>query len=200
MTKSIFEKAYLIKTQALNAAAKAVASGELVEGTFSLEQEGKKWKIVAIEVATVEPIHPELAAAYAQTDIDLGAVEPQSTDALIDEAIDVCQKAIGEIRENLDEENLAELDAGLAKADREANASMGVDAAKPRISICERPTKKVWDIADSMPKASRKDVMAECVRQGIAYGTARTQYQAWFKASQECDRMDIRKPYEKAEK
>lgn len=87
-----------------------------------------------------------------------------------------------------------------ADAERIANASMGVDALKPRLSTAVRPTKLVWDIADSMPKASRKDVMAECVRQGVAYGTARTQYQAWFKASQECERGDIRKPYEKPAK
>jgi hypothetical protein len=86
-----------------------------------------------------------------------------------------------------------------AQADRQANATMGLNDPKPRFSTCERPTKKVWNIADAMPKASRKEVMAECVRQGIAYGTARTQYQAWFKASQECMRDDIRKPHQKGE-
>lgn len=72
-------------------------------------------------------------------------------------------------------------------------------AIKPRLSTCERPTKRVWDIADSMPKASRKEVMAECVRQGIAYGTSRTQYQAWFKASQSGSNVEVRKPYQKGE-
>lgn len=90
-------------------------------------------------------------------------------------------------------------DLGQADADRQANASMGPLDAKPRLSSCEKPTKRVWHIADSMPKASRKDVMAECVRQGIAYGTARTQYQAWFKASQESARTDIRQPHAKGE-
>lgn len=51
-----------------------------------------------------------------------------------------------------------------------------------------RPTKRVWGIADEMtakakeaglPVPSRKEVMAECDRQGIAYFTARTQYQVW---------------------
>ena len=87
-----------------------------------------------------------------------------------------------------------------AKADKladaiQVNAAAPVD--KPHLSTCEKPTKKVWHIADSMPKASRKEVIEECVRQGIAYGTSRTQYQAWFKASQEAMRGDIRKPYEK---
>lgn len=88
----------------------------------------------------------------------------------------------------------------LKEADAKANASMGLQDAKPRLSSVIRPTKMVWDIADSMPKASRKEVMEACVNAGIAYGTSRTQYQAWFKASQEAKRVDIRQPYEKGEK
>ena len=86
------------------------------------------------------------------------------------------------------------------KAEKLAHAlqvNAELPAAKPKLSTCEKPTKKVWHIADSMPKASRKEVIEECVRQGIAYGTSRTQYQAWFKASQDAMRGDIRKPYEK---
>lgn len=88
----------------------------------------------------------------------------------------------------------------LKEADAKANASMGLQGAKPRLSSVIRPTKMVWDIADSMPKASRKEVMEACVAAGIAYGTSRTQYQAWFKASQEAKRVDIRQPYEKGSK
>jgi hypothetical protein len=46
-----------------------------------------------------------------------------------------------------------------------------------------RPTKLVWQIADDMlaanPATTRKDVLAECERRGIAFFTARTQYQVW---------------------
>lgn len=51
-----------------------------------------------------------------------------------------------------------------------------------RLSTTEKPTKKVWTIADSMPGASRKDVIAACEAAGIGPGTSRTQYQAWFSA------------------
>lgn len=63
-----------------------------------------------------------------------------------------------------------------------------------RKSSIEKPTKRVWDIADEMvraareagqPMPSRKEVQDECVRRGIASGTARTQYQAWKKACDE---------------
>lgn len=146
----------------------------------------------------LKSLHPE----DAERVLAMATAPAPTMDALIDEATEVCQEAIDEIREHLDEESLDELDAGLAQAqaDRIANATMDAQTAKPRFSTCEKPTKKVWVIADCMPKASRKDVIAECVRQGIAYGTARTQYQAWFKASQECMRDDIRKPHEKAQK
>lgn len=93
----------------------------------------------------------------------------------------------------------ADVVADQVAADRQANASMGVAGAQPRLSTAIRPTKLVWEIADQMPKASRKEVMAACVEAGVAYGTARTQYQAWFKASQDSKREDIRQPYQKGE-
>lgn len=46
-------------------------------------------------------------------------------------------------------------------------------------STVESPVKRVWAIADSMPEAKRKDVIAACVAEGIAFFTARTQYQKW---------------------
>lgn len=71
-----------------------------------------------------------------------------------------------------------------AAADKLADAQAvndSVEPMRPRLSTTDKPTKKVWHVADSMPGAKRKDVIEECVRQGIAYGTARTQYQHWFK-------------------
>jgi hypothetical protein len=43
----------------------------------------------------------------------------------------------------------------------------------------EGAVKKVWDIASTMPDASRSAVVAECVRQGININTAKTQVQRW---------------------
>ena len=52
-------------------------------------------------------------------------------------------------------------------------------------SSIERPTKAVWHIADEMKGAKRRAVIAECVSRGIAYYTARTQYQQWFAIQKE---------------
>ena len=79
-----------------------------------------------------------------------------------------------------------------AQADAQANAdAVNVDPAKPRMSTTPLPTKKVWHIADSMPGAKRKEVIEACVLQGIAYGTARTQYQHWFKCVNDCKAAPI---------
>lgn len=51
----------------------------------------------------------------------------------------------------------------------------------PRESVISNPVKMVWEIADRMWGERRKDIIAECVRLGIAYNTARTQYQAFYK-------------------
>lgn len=51
----------------------------------------------------------------------------------------------------------------------------------PRESVIGNPVKMVWEIADRMWGQRRKDIIEECVRLGIAYNTARTQYQAFYK-------------------
>ncbi len=59
-------------------------------------------------------------------------------------------------------------------------------------STIGKPCNQVWEVAiemneaakeDGEPAPARKDVIAKCVEMGIAFNTARTQYQAWFKAS-----------------
>jgi hypothetical protein len=79
------------------------------------------------------------------------------------------------------------------QADRMADSQQSA-AALPngkewiRISSVAKPTKFVWHVADRMmaeaeaagePAPSRKQVQDECIRLGVASGTARTQYQAW---------------------
>ncbi|MCK9513560.1 MAG: hypothetical protein M0R28_20360 [Pigmentiphaga sp.] len=66
----------------------------------------------------------------------------------------------------------------------------GVEPKAPRkpayvaeTSTVEGPTKRVWAIADSMTGATRKQVIDACREAGIAFGTARTQYQKWFTAN-----------------
>ena len=51
----------------------------------------------------------------------------------------------------------------------------------PRESVIDNPVKMVWEIADRLWGQRRKDIIEECVRLGIAYNTARTQYQAFYK-------------------
>ncbi len=41
---------------------------------------------------------------------------------------------------------------------------------------------RVWEIADSLPNAERKYVLAACVGEGININTAKTQYQKWLHA------------------
>lgn len=50
-------------------------------------------------------------------------------------------------------------------------------------SVVENPCALVWNIAEGMPGARRKDVIAACVKAGVAFYTARTQYQQWRTAS-----------------
>ena len=58
-------------------------------------------------------------------------------------------------------------------------------------STIDSPTKTVWAIADEMiaanPNVRRKDVIAAAVAKGIAFYTARTQYQQWLTARKESE-------------
>jgi hypothetical protein len=47
----------------------------------------------------------------------------------------------------------------------------------------EGPVAQVWEIASSMPKAARKDVIAACVEKGVNENTVKTQYQRWLHRS-----------------
>ena len=49
-------------------------------------------------------------------------------------------------------------------------------------STVESPCLKVWETADEMIGATRKDVIIKCVEEGVATATAKTQYQRWFVA------------------
>lgn len=65
-------------------------------------------------------------------------------------------------------------------------AKVTAPAVKTGKSTVEKPTKAVWAIADEMrkanPGATRKEIVNECIRRGIAFYTARTQYQRWSKS------------------
>jgi hypothetical protein len=60
---------------------------------------------------------------------------------------------------------------------------------RKRRSDIASPVKAMWEIADMMiaadPTARRKDIIAAGIASGIAFYTARTQYQAWYTARRE---------------
>lgn len=121
-----------------------------------------------------------------------------------EEAID--EATFEEIQESGDLED--RLDAALAVADASpvvfeetpsavqaaADATLEKKALTRKIEVTdestvERPCKLVWHIADDMkaanPEVKRKEVLAECVKRGVAFYTARTQYQQWLGVQKE---------------
>lgn len=60
-----------------------------------------------------------------------------------------------------------------------------------RKSLVDSPCRLVFEIASKMHaesngKVRRKDVIQKCVDLGVAYYTARTQYQNWYTANKNC--------------
>ena len=65
-------------------------------------------------------------------------------------------------------------------------------ANKPRgprgHSTIDGPCFTVWSVADNMTNAKRGEVIDACQALGVAYYTARTQYQKWLKARRKGDK------------
>lgn len=109
-------------------------------------------------------------AAIAQTDAGWQVLEAELKDNVtLTEALAESGQSIEELKED---------DGHMIEADKAANRAL----LGWKLSTVVKPTKLVHEIAYSMPNASRKEVIAECIARGIGAGTARTQYQAYFSA------------------
>lgn len=75
--------------------------------------------------------------------------------------------------------SVAQLEDGKWVADLQM-APLGDVIMGQRFSTVERPCDLVHGIARKMADSSRKEVIAACVAAGVAYNTARTQYQRWY--------------------
>lgn len=51
-----------------------------------------------------------------------------------------------------------------------------------KTSKVKNPVQVVWQLASDMKDAKRKDVIDAAMKQGVAFYTARTQYQLWSAA------------------
>jgi hypothetical protein len=75
--------------------------------------------------------------------------------------------------------------AASSRGSKPARRSASNDATFIGRSRIKGATKRVWDIADGMRGRPRRDILAACRKEGIASGTAATQYQRWKHADQE---------------
>lgn len=198
MSKSIFEKRFLTAAQAQAAIDKA----ELV--SVQIIKDGKMHIVVPAEVEAPAAVaigarqEQEAAIKELQGDIKLVNTEAQCA-ALLDRLNEMAAKF------DLTEAVVASLDEAIGARAMEIEGEQALTQAqvanapgnKPgwvHASSVLKPTKMVWAIADAMyadaeakgePMPTRKQVQDECVKLGIASGTARTQFQHWFKQRNE---------------
>jgi hypothetical protein len=67
------------------------------------------------------------------------------------------------------------------KAKKPAKVNEGPARIYTNRSTVDGACAVVWQLADSMPGAKRKEVIGAAVDAGVAFYTARTQYQKWYK-------------------
>lgn len=115
------------------------------------------------------------------------AVAQEETAPAIETPAEMDQTTFEEVQESGDLEE--RLDAALAVADQEEKKAPTRKIEVTNESTAERPCKLVWHVADEMkasnPEVKRKEVLAECVKRGVAFYTARTQYQQWLGVQKE---------------
>lgn len=64
-----------------------------------------------------------------------------------------------------------------------APKSKSIPEDRLRVSTVDNPVAVMWDLCQKMKNARRKDVIAEAQKHGVAFYTARTQYQLWLNAA-----------------
>lgn len=158
---------------------------------FSIEKHDNEWHALIVKPFPMPTfINPgEAHASDAQHDEREGAFAFPKADGMPERDMDGSRFE--------EKKTEADMEAAL-EADRQANAIALQDAQASATgkapkewihkSSVIKPTKLVWVIADEMhaqaltdskPAPTRKEVQDECIRRGVASGTARTQYQAW---------------------
>lgn len=195
MEKSIYDKRYISEEQALKAARKA--------GCTEVIKDGKMWRAKTPAELNQDAEAVVEAAVQSKRQIDeawirefQGKIDDARNDVQIQNLYEELNRQQG-----LAESVVAALDERIGVQAEEIEATQAI-TGKPvtkddtwvHSSSVLKPTKLVWVIADEMyaeaqnagkPMPSRKEVQAECVRRGIASGTARTQFQHWFKCHNE---------------
>lgn len=74
--------------------------------------------------------------------------------------------------------------ASAKKASKAAKREINTDlSGRLHASTVESPVAVMWELCQSMKGAKRKDVIEAAQKKGIAFYTARTQYQLWLQAA-----------------
>lgn len=157
--------------------------GDAWEKQFTVEQSGDRWVLVPIEkpAPASEPVLVEKTTTPGTTNLP-GDEKPHKCNKkdLVDHMCPECGAHIGKHCPTCGHVYLYK--KGHPHLD---TCSKFVKPAPiKRVSDIESPCHFVWDTADTMSAegATRKQIIDACLAAGVAFYTARTQYQLWFKA------------------
>lgn len=171
------------------------AEANVVDACLAALNSSKEPRIInPIELAIVEANLPAdvVAAIKAQVNeaaplplanIDYAEVETRLAATMSTEQRIACEAGEFPINKELLEKG----EKLLAEAEKILKPARTPKILQTHESTIKRPCKRVWHIADEMPGATRKEVIARCVAEGIAYYTARTQYQQWLTVKRACE-------------
>lgn len=166
-------KTYKVKSSAARTAKKEFGADYKEKGSIVQDAEGM-WYFELNEDRLIEPTAEEVEETLR--DIPLVAPDPEKeppAKLALSEPLETDGPVV--VAKVVDSE---ELEEGV-----EITSDDVIAKVKPKSSLRDNPCKAVWEIADNMKGEKRKDIIAACVSAGIAYNTARTQYQRYYTAS-----------------
>lgn len=202
--KSIFEKRYITEAQATKAIEKEFGDDWV---NYIAKQDGRQW--IVIEIPKVAPsARQEQEAAITEFQAEVASCKNLEETSLMADRLNQIAKTFKlteAVVAGLDEllsARVIQIEGEAALTQAQVAGVSELKNGKPwvKASTALKPTKLVWAIADAMYEEaerrgeelgqapvypSRKEVQEVCVSQGIASGTARTQFQHWFKQRNE---------------
>lgn len=188
-------KGYSTKANARRA---AKSQGLDVDQLFFIENEDKLW--------TWETERRQAQPAEEPTRVEVSITVKTDSSENVPVEVNIENTTTGE---TLTENFIAEQEQ---IADKIANNAVLADPISPvgnietfpHQSTISKPCKQVFHIADEMkakdPEATRSEIINECVKRGIAFYTARTQYQQWFQVQKEMKEREANQARVKAGK
>lgn len=159
-----------------------IVNADHVVGVYEGRQAARNAKATGLagKIVSLKEITIKTADMIEETEDEEIAIAEIATEEIAAEEISFIEEIVAEETADM----IEEISAEESKTEKALKAKVEPKNIENRSTV-KKPCRLVWDLADAMVGASRKDVIAAAEAKGVAYYTARTQYQLWTQVQKE---------------